>query len=189
MREKRLLTIVPLALSILLLVASASATAQPGTVLAIADFADAGTDGGAMIQAERLSGYLQHRLQALAGDHLQVLAGDQVRKVMRAQGVTALDLLRRSRATGVAAALGASRIVTGSWRTLSLASAPDAPPMPRGAEREATAVFDVWMIDAASGATVLHATYVGRATGQGRLVLLEAAREALDQAARAIAGM
>ena len=181
MREKRRLTIVPLVLSILLLVGGAPATAQPGTVLAIADFADPGTDGGAMIQAERLSGYLQHRLQALAGD--------RVRAVMRAQGVTALDLLRRSRATSVAAALGASRIVTGSWRTLSLASAPDAPPMPRGAEREATAVFDVWMIDAASGATVLHATYVGRATGQGRLVLLEAAREALDQAARAIAGM
>ena len=34
MREKRLLTIVPLALSILLLVASAPATAQPGTVRA-----------------------------------------------------------------------------------------------------------------------------------------------------------
>jgi len=189
MREKRLLTLVPLALSILLLVGGAPATAQPGTVLAIADFADPGTDGGFMIQAERLSGYLQHRLQALAGDRLQVLAGDKIREVMRAQGVTALDLLRRSRATNVAAALGASQIVAGSWRTLSLASAPDAPPMPRGAEREATAVFDVWVIDAASGATVLHATYVGRATGQGRLVLLEAAHEALDQAAFAISRM
>src|SRR5438445_45823 len=68
MREKRRLTIVPLVLSILLLVGGAPATAQPGTVLAIADFADPGTDGGAMIQAERLSGYLQHRLQALEGD-------------------------------------------------------------------------------------------------------------------------
>src|SRR5205809_6422810 len=110
MREKRLLTIVPLALSIILLVRGAPATAQPGTVLAIADFADAGTDGGAMIQAERLSGYLQHRLQALAGDDLQVLGGDQVREVMRGQGVTALDLVRRSRATGVAAALGTCRL-------------------------------------------------------------------------------
>src|SRR5438552_16350032 len=119
----------------LLLVGGAPATAHPGTVLAIADFADPGTNCRAIIQAERLSGYLQHRLQALVGDRLQVLAGDRVRAVMRAQGVTALDLLRRSRATSVAAALGASRIITGSWRTLSLASAPDAPPMPRGAER------------------------------------------------------
>src|SRR2546427_11160059 len=128
MREKRRLTIVPLVLSILLLVGGAPATAQPGTVLAIADFADPGTDGGAMIQAERLSGYLQHRLQALAGGHLQVLAGDRVRSVMRAQGVTALDLLRRSLVTSVAAALGASRIVTGGWRTLAVAAGPHGPP-------------------------------------------------------------
>src|SRR5207247_11191636 len=98
MREKRPLTIVPLALGIILLVRGAPATAQPGTVLAIADFADAGTDGGAMIQAERLSGYLQHRLQALAGDRLQGLAGDRVRAVMRAQGVSAVERLGQSSA-------------------------------------------------------------------------------------------
>src|SRR2546430_17018717 len=97
MREKRRLTIVPLVLSILLLVGGAPATAQPGTVLAIADFADPGTDGGAMIQAERLSGYLQHRLQALAGERLPVLAGARARAVMRAPGGTAPALLRRSR--------------------------------------------------------------------------------------------
>src|SRR2546430_9857796 len=102
MREKRRLTIVPLVLSILLLVASAPATAQPGTVLAIADFADAGTDGGAMIQAERLSGYLQHRLQALAGDHLQGLAGDPVRPGKPPPGVPTPGLFRRSPVASVA---------------------------------------------------------------------------------------
>ncbi len=167
------------------------ARAQTGIVLAVADFADMNTEGGKMIQAHRLSGYLQQRLQALAGDRLRIVAGDEVRAVMLAQGVTPVDLLRRSRAATVAAAVGASRIVTGSWRAISLASGPDNPPgiTPRGSERKGTAILDTWVIDGSSGAIVLQATYVGRAWGQGRLPLLEAAREALDQAANAISRM
>lgn len=165
--------------------------AQTGTVLAVADFADMGTDGGKMIQAERLSGYLQQRLQALAGDRLRIVEGGEVRAAMLAQGLTPVDLLRRSQAAMVAAAVGASWIVTGSWRTLSLASEPDNPPgiTPRGNERRGTAVLDVWVVDSSRRAVVFQATYVGRAWGPGRLPLLEAAREALDQAATAIARM
>jgi len=165
--------------------------AQTRTLLAVADFADMGTDGGKMIHAERLSGYLQQRVQALAGDRLRVVAGDEVRAAMLAQEVTPVDLLRRPRAATVAAAVGASRIVTGSWRMLSIASGPDNPPgvTPRGNERRGTAIIDVWVIDGSSGAVVLQGSYVGRAWGQGRLALLEAAREALDQAANAIARM
>lgn len=173
----------------LVLAVLAPAGAQTGTVLAVADFADTGTDGGKMIQAGRLSRYLQQRLQALSGDRLQIIAGDEVRAAMRAQGVTPVDLLRRSRAATFATTVGASRIVTGNWRTLALVSEPDNPPgiTPRGNARRGTAVFELWLIDGSSGAVVLQATYVGRAWGPGRLALLEAAHEALDQAAKAIA--
>jgi hypothetical protein len=162
--------------------------AQPRLLLAVADFADDGTDGGNLIQASRLSTYLQQRLQTLAGGRLQVVAGDEIRAVMRAQGVSPADLLIRSRAARVAAALGASQIVTGRWYTLSLSHAPDEPTAPRGSENLATAILDVWVVDGASGSVVLQASYIGRGSGlSNKGVLLEAAREALDKAANAIA--
>lgn len=172
---------------VLLLTGFVPARAQTRTVLAVVDFADEGADGR-LIQASRLSSYLEHRLQALAGDRLQVVSGDAVRAAMRAQGVTPSDLLSRSRAAALATAVGASRIVVGSWHTLSVSSAPDDPSVtPRGSERMATAIFNTWVVDAASGAVVFQASYVGRASGLPiRLALLHAAREALNQAASAI---
>ena len=159
--------------------------AQPRLVVAVADFVDDSADGG-LIQASQLSTYLQQRLQVLASGRMQVVAGDEIRAVMRAQGVTPVDLLLRSRAARVAAAVGASQIVTGRWYTLSLTHMPDEPVI-RGSEQNATAILDVWVIDGVSGSVVLQASYTGRASGlPNRLVLLEAAREALNQAANAI---
>src|SRR3989454_8206519 len=186
MRGRRLST---MALGgVLLLVGLRPAAAQTRTVLAVADFADEGADGR-LIQASRLSRYLQEKLQALAGDRLQVVAGDEVRAAMRAQGITPSDLLSRSRAATLAAAIGASRIVTGSWHMLSVSSVPDdRTSTPSGSEHMATAIFDMWLIDGASGAVTLQATFVGRASGLPiRLALLQAAREALNQAVKAIA--
>src|SRR3989442_5756778 len=105
--------------TLLILSGLAPATGQPRLVLAVADFADDSSDGG-LIQASQLSTYLQQQLQALAGGRMQVVAGDEIRAVMRAQGVTPADLLLRSRAAKVAAAVGASQVVTGRWHTLSL---------------------------------------------------------------------
>lgn len=171
----------------LLLMGLAPATAQPGPVLAIADFVDDATDGS-LIQASQLSTYLQQRLQALSGGRMQVVAGNEIRAVMRAQGVTPVDLLSRSRAARVATAAGASQIVTGRWYTLSLTHMPDEPGAAiRGSEQNATAILDVWVVDGVSGSVVLQASYTGRASGlPSKLVLLEAAREALNQAAVAI---
>ena len=186
MRGKRLST---MALGVvLLLVGLRPAAAQTRTVLAIADFADEGADGR-LIQASRLSRYLQEKLQAGAGDRLQLVAGDEVRAAMRTQGVAPLDLLSRSRAATLATAIGASRIVIGTWRTLSVSAAPDDPgSTPRGSEHMATAIFEMWLIDGASGGVTLQATFVGRASGLPiRLALLQAAREALNQAVKAIA--
>lgn len=174
--------------ALLLYTGHTPATAQERTVLAVADFADDGADGR-LIQASRLSTYLLQRLQVLGGERLQVVSGDAVRAAMHDQGVTPSDLLRRSRAAALATAVGASRIVVGSWRTLSVSSAPDDPSAtPRGSERMATAIFNAWVVDAASGAVVFQASYVGRASGMPiRLALLHAARDALNQAAGAIA--
>ncbi len=171
--------------TLLILGGLAPATAQPTIVVAVADFVDDSTDGR-LIQASQLSTYLQQRLQVLASGRMQVVAGDEIRAVMRAQGVTPVDLLLRSRAARVAAAVGASQIVTGRWYTLSLTHMPDEPVI-RGSEQNATAILDVWVIDGVSGSVVLQASYTGRASGlPNRLVLLEAAREALNQAANAI---
>jgi hypothetical protein len=174
--------------TLIILCSLAPATAQPRLVLAVADFVDDSTDGG-LIRASQLSTYLQQRLQALSGGRMQVVAGDEIRAVMSAQGVTPVDLLSRSRAARVAAAVGASQIVTGRWYTLSLTHTPEEPSGAaiRGSEQNATAIFDVWVVDGVSGSVVLQASYTGRASGlPSRLALLEAAREALNQAAVAI---
>ena len=165
------------------------ASAQPGTVLAVTDLVDDGADGS-LIHASRLSTYLEQKLQALAGDHLQVVAGEQVRAAMRAQGIAPQGFLTRSAATALAAAVGASQIVTGRWSTLALAPQPDEPAgvSPRGNEHRATAILEIWVMDGTSGAVLLQAAYTGRAWGAGgRIVLLDAAREALNRAANAIA--
>src|SRR3989475_9688905 len=174
--------------ALLLWVGRVPAAAQTRNVLAVADFADEGADGR-LIQASRLSRYLQEKLQALAGDRLQTVAGDEVRAAMRTQGVAPLDLLSRSRAATLATAIGASRIVIGTWHTLSVSAAPDDPgSTPRGSEHMATAIFDMWLIDGTSGGGTLQATFVGRASGLPiKLALLQAAPEALNQAVKAIA--
>ena len=102
---------------------------------------------------------------------------------MRAQGIAPQGFLTRAAATTLAAAVGASQIVTGRWSTLALAPQPDEPAgvSPRGNEHRATAILEIWVMDGTSGAVLLQAAYTGRAWGAGgRIVLLDAAREVVE---------
>lgn len=179
----------------LLLVLAAVLALRPAAVaqtpavrtIAVADLVDESMDG-AFIGAGRLNAVLEGILSDRAGGRLRVVPTEDVRAAMRAQGVTARDLVSPTKAIAVAQAVGAEWIVTGRWTHLDVdvLTRPD----PSDPAREIVvrvsghSLLELRVLEAATRRIVLQDSVSGDSFGFTRLhALIQAARAALLRAA------
>lgn len=161
----------------------------PPTVrtIAIADFVDESMDG-AFIGATRLNAVLQRLLSDRTGGRLRVVATEDVRAAMKAQGVTARDLVSPTKAIAVAQAVGAEWIVTGRWTHLDVDTLTR--PDPADPTREIVvrvsghSLLELRVLEAATRRIVLQDSVGGDSLGFTRVhALIQAAQAALLRAA------
>lgn len=168
-----------------------SAYAQTVRTVAIADFEDQSIDG-IYIGAGRMNSVLERILTGQAGARLRVVSSDAVRAAMRAQRVTAYDLISPTKAIAIAQAVGAEWIVTGRWTRLEAERVTI--PSPVDPDRdvgtglaEAIGVIDIRVLEAATRRIVLQQDFWSAATGPGRTgALWQVAQLALLRAAERI---
>lgn len=181
----------PLLVLLAFLLLAPPAVAQAPRAVAIVDFVD-DSDGGIHVGADRFSAELDALLAARAAGRVRAVSGEPVRAALRARGLTPRDLVSPTRAAEVGAAVGAEWIVTGRWSQLATFAIPDEPsgmtPPPR--EQGAVALLDVRVLEVSSRRVLLRSSYAGHSFFHtGRFALIAAAREALQKAAAAIAGL
>lgn len=178
-----------LLMAVLVLTAVLPATAQAVRVVAVVDFVDETSDGR-LIGASRLSGDLQHELEALAGGRLRVVSVETVRGAMTARGYGTREIFNTTKLMEIAAATGADWIVTGRWMHLDTDWVTIERP---GSERPlfryavGNAMIEIRVIEAPSRRVILADSF--SATVQGFapvLVVLEAVRSVLRQVAVSI---
>lgn len=178
--------LVVVCLSVLALGAAVSAQSTIRTI-AIADFVDESLDG-AVVGAPRLNADLQQILASRGAGRVRVTPAEDVRATMRAQGVTARDLVSPTKAAALAQAVGADQIVTGRWLHLDL----DVLTVPSPIDPTVQMVLAVWgsslleirVLEAPTRRILLQDSVGGTARGFTRFgVLVQAAQIALQRAA------